>query len=159
MKKTTRILHIGLHKVEEDIAEKMASRGQNVAEIVRSWFRDYGEKHFPPVPLYAQIQKDRLEFKKENIKDELNFKKMTPEDYAENVLKARVAEGKAWFTTPSTYPYPVPIKLIKEWSLESDIVATHIKILNGDKAFASNGQEVTAKDRKEAISNWKKAGS
>jgi len=158
MKKTIQIIHTGLHPLEADIANKMRTRGENISEMIRSWFRAYGAIEFPPAPLYALVQKERLEFKKEIIKDELVLKKMTPEEYAGTILKARISKGMAWLTTVSTQAYPIPLSKVKEWNIETDLVMRHLKIINNEEVYALGAYNpMSDQDRATAIKNWEKA--
>lgn len=149
---------VGLYKREADIMDKIqAELGSGISDVVREMIRKYGDEHFPSEPGYVQIQKDRLELKKEIISKEINFKKMTNEDYAVNILKARVSKGHAWFCTGSTNPWPVELNAIKELTPEAKTVTDHIKILNGEPFFYSNGQEMKASEQKQAVAKWKAA--
>lgn len=155
MKKTVRLLHIGLHQMEDTIITLMNKKGQNVAEIVRGLIRDYGERTFPPTPLYVQIQKERLELKKETIKDIVNFKKMAPEEYAERVLGARISHNRAWLSSVSGQPYPIPLNVVKDWTTDMELVQNHLNILKDEDFFPALWNYAMGKEeRAEAIRQW-----
>lgn len=156
--KVYKFVRIGLFKEQAEIVEKIQhEKGEMVSAVIRQLLTEYGAKYFPKEPGYVQIQKDRLELKKQTLEEVVSFKKMLPEDYAANVLKARVSKGHAWFCTGSTNPWPVPLTQIKELNLESKTVTDHLKILNNEPFFYNSGQEMSDADKKLSVKNWKKA--
>lgn len=94
--KSVSTLLVRLHKIEDDIIERIREDGINPSEKVRELIRNYGEEKYPPVPVYAAAQLERVELKKEELAKKKAFDEMPPEVYVREKLRGKIVmqEGR-----------------------------------------------------------------
>lgn len=154
MKKTTKILHIGLHRPEAEIVEKMEEAGHQVSEIVRGLIREHGAREFPATPAYAEALKLRALLKQKELDDKKAFDSMSNEEYAVRELRGQLRGQNVVFRVASGMEVPVALHKIKEFSRTgSDLVVIHNQLL--DRTFVGlRGESYTDKQYEQVWAGW-----
>lgn len=155
MKKTTRIIHIGLTEKEEKIVEKIEAESY-LGEIIRSLIREYGYKNYKEEKGYSEAARLRakLALEKHHTKKEIDG--MTNEEYAEQVLKAVVKGPYAWIATLGGNPFPLVLSQIKDVTQEDSGIIKHLAIVNNTPIADSFGVEISEDQKREARENLEK---
>lgn len=154
MKKTQRIIHIGLHAPEVRIIELMEEEGHMVSEVLRALIRQYGAENYPRERAYAKAMLVRAEVAKKKVETDEEIAAMTNEEYATKVLRGKIVGLKVEFRIANGQPVRFALDTIKTHSLENnEMIKIHNQLL--DRTFTYLGdQEPTEEQYKEIWKGW-----
>lgn len=153
-----RRINVNCRPIETVIVEKMEEDGLVVGEIIRQMIREYGEKHYPETPAYAEALLTRAQIKKASVEAENKLKAMSAEEYTMKVLRAKVKDHQAWFKIVNGQEMPISLADIKQKTVEnSGLVKLHAQLL--DRKFVHlNGQVMTESDYDWLWKDWDAEG-
>ena len=151
----SKIYQIRLKGIDEEIINRGKERGYEVSDLIRTAIRFWAKENenllFPP--LYAQVQKERLDLKLEKVNKQKEFEEMTPEDYATNVLKARYHNGIVYFMpnhdVNNFYIRQYPLATIKTINPDNHrYPEVHLAILDNQRLYYDTLNPYTGHERK-----------
>jgi len=151
----SKIYQIRLKGIDEEIINKGRERGYEVSDLIRTALRFWAKENenllFPP--LYAQVQKERLDLKLEKVNKQKEFEEMTPEDYATNILKARYHNGIVYFMpnhdVNNFYIRQYPLATIKDINPQNHrYPEVHLAVLDNQRLYYDTLNPYTGHERK-----------
>ncbi len=161
-KAVMRFIQIGLHKPQLEIIQKIEDEGREVTSLVRGLIDQYGKENYPKAPGYVEVAKEKFALKKKTVEEQLAWDKLDPAEYALNTLKARSAQGSAWFIIGvqqnNCNEYPVDLGEVKKYTLESPVVKDHFAVLNHNYSWFNGLENVewSAEDCEICIAKYNK---
>lgn len=136
--KTVGILQIRYREAEKIYLDLLEKSGENLSELIRRLIREYGKEKFPEEKLYAKVAYEKLELLKQKTENKEKFEKMDNEEYARDILKARIKGNEMIFITSQGYPVRYPLTAAKMIEQEEPwITEVHKGIIEGTFTYAN----------------------
>ncbi len=149
------MIHIGLYEPHDRIIKRAEDEGYSISEQIRHMIIEWGDKNLKETPAYAEAAKLSAELRRERLQDEINFKKMSNEEYGEKILRGKVRDGsKVGFRIANGQELTIPLSEIKKHTIENNgFVAVHNSIL--DRTFTYPGGKVpTDQEFERMLEGW-----
>lgn len=152
-KRVTRVIHIGLHKPQEDVIKKIEQDGYEVTQVVRQMIDEWGRENYPDTPAYVEVERIKAELRKKQLNEANRSGNMTNEEYAEEVLNGQIRGNQVFFRIASGREIAKPLSGIKEVTRENDgVVDIHNQLL--DRTYTFNGRPPTEQEWDDIWDGW-----
>lgn len=122
-------INVRIYPQEEEVINKMKEKGLPVNELIRGFLREYGDKHFPTPPPYAEalLLRAKIAYKKHATNEEIE--NMSNEDYATKVLRGKIVKDRVWFVNPNQ-TFDLSLEKIKKVPVEDEWIRQHMELLD-----------------------------
>lgn len=145
---------IGFHQVQHDYLKKADEDGYEISSLIRQLVTEWGDEKYPKMKPYNELAKVKAEKLKKQIEAEQDFENMSEEDYAENVLRGQVRDGgRVAFRMVNGREWYVPLKGIKEKTVEDEAIVLHNKLLDRTAEWFG-GKPLTEAEYRESLDGW-----
>lgn len=153
-KKVVKKIPIGLHQLQVDYLERADNDGHEIASLIRQLITTWGEEKYPPVKAYNKLAEVKAKQLEKKIAAEEDFDNMNEEEYAEQVLRGQVRDGnKVAFRMINGREWYIPLKGIKEKTLEDDSIAMHQKLFDGTAEWFG-GKPLSENEYRNSLDGW-----
>ena len=89
---------IGFYGPHEKYLQQAENDGHEVSEILRNLVLEWGQKMYPPVPVYAQALKKKADIEQTKVQKQVAIEEMSNEEYATEVVRGQLRpNGKGAF--------------------------------------------------------------
>lgn len=130
-KKVVRLITIGLHAKESEYLTRADQDGHEITGLIRELIRDWGAKEYPPTPAYVEPMLKRAELRERELAMKEQIENQSPEEYATEVLRAKIHDGFACFITPHGNIMRVPLSEVKSLTPENtEYIQRHFQVLD-----------------------------
>lgn len=149
-----RRITVVLNPPEEKIITQAEENGFNISEILREMIRKWGKEEFPPIPVYAQALKKKVELDEKKVSKQAEIDEMTNEEYATKVLGGQLRDnGKVAFRIGGGREIYFNLDTIKEYSEENNQeIKVHNMLLN--RTFTYFGTPLSDSQWKDIWDGW-----